>query len=127
MPPPSWSSRSASTGRADRIGPTRSASSDWNTANRRVWPPSTSSSYTRSAWFRPDCGKAPLTLSILTDSAGRPALLAAGNPVSGYRGGGAGAEVVVGADVVVGAGALVARVCDPLLQPTVTTTNAART
>src|SRR5436190_13483842 len=97
MPPPSPARRSASTGRADRMGPTGSTSWDWYVANSRLWPPSTSSSHTMSAWLSPDCGNAPSTLSILIDSAARfggpPGI---GSPVSGYVGTG-GTVVVVGA------------------------------
>jgi hypothetical protein len=41
-----------------------------------------------SAWFSPDCGHAPATLSIFTASAGRVAAAAvvAGRPVSGSTG-----------------------------------------
>src|SRR5690242_15013702 len=77
--------RSASTGRADRTGPINGTSLEWNTAINRVRPASTGRSNTMSAWFRPDCGHAPNTLSIFTASAGRVAAAAvvAGRPVSG--------------------------------------------
>src|SRR5581483_10967933 len=95
--------------RAERIGPTGSASVEWNTAASRVTLPSTFSSYTTSAWFRPSCGRAefepePSALSIFTTSAGRASFAGSstGRPVSGYTGGGA--VVVVTDDVVVVAG-----------------------
>src|SRR6516225_3222657 len=71
--------------RVDRIGPTRSASADWNTAASRVSAPSTCSSNTTSAWLRPAWGCAPDSLSTLTTRATRIALLASGcgKPVSG--------------------------------------------
>ena len=51
-------------------GPTGVESADWNTAKNRVMP-STSSSYTTSAWLSPVCGRASAWLSIFTTSAGR--------------------------------------------------------
>ena len=58
--------------RADRTGPTGSASPEWNTAMNRVTAPSTRSSYTMSAWLSPIWGReSGWTLSILTASAGR--------------------------------------------------------
>jgi len=56
--------------RAERMGPTGVESPDWKTAKNRVMP-STSSSYTTSAWLSPVCGRASAWLSILTTSAGR--------------------------------------------------------
>src|SRR3954470_20542395 len=84
--------------RAERIGPTGAASVEWNTAAKRVMP-STISSYTMSAWFRPACGLASGWLSIFTISTGLVASDAsAGKPVRG---------ATTGATVVVGAGAVV--------------------
>src|SRR3954469_9203062 len=97
-PPPSPARRSASTGRAERIGPTGSTSCEWKVTNRRVWPPSTSSSHTMSAWLSPDCGNAPSTLSIFTESAPRcGGPLGIGSPVNGYVGIGGTVVVVLGA------------------------------
>src|SRR5262245_56512262 len=90
--------------RADRTGPTGSASPEWNTAMNRVTAPSTRSSYTMSAWLSPIWGRdAGSTLSILTASAGRAATFGSrtGIPVSGYTGGGGGRGVVVEVVVVV--------------------------
>src|SRR6516162_2223672 len=87
MPPPSWRSRAASTGRADRIGPTRGASWDWYVASSRVRPPSTSASVTMSALLRPDCGFAGGELSTLIESAGLCITLGTTKPVSGATAG----------------------------------------
>src|SRR5687768_11955055 len=59
-------------------------------AANRVIPPSTNSSTTTSAWFRPTWGRAFGALSILTTSAGRPGA-GPGRPVSGDGPGGPGA------------------------------------
>ncbi len=76
-------------------------SCDWKVTNRRVSPPSTSSTVTTSAPLSPLCGRAWATLSIFTDSAGRAALglLFTSSPVSGNTGG---AVEVVGAWLVDG-------------------------
>ena len=86
--------------RAERMGPTGSASSDWKTAAKRVMP-STISSKTTSAWLIPTCGRAIVgTLSIFTTSAGRDAVAGSiGRPVSGART--AGTVVVVDGSTVV--------------------------
>src|SRR5664279_361344 len=78
---------SASVSRTERTGPTGLASWDWNTARYRVVPPSTTSSYTTSAWSMPLWGHAADALSIFTITAGRAttAALATGSPVSGAR------------------------------------------
>src|SRR5712671_6394726 len=83
MPPPSWRSSAASTGRADRIGPTCVASWDWYVASSRVRPPSTRASVTMSALSRPDWGSPGGELSILIDRAGRCGTLGTTRPVRG--------------------------------------------
>src|SRR5438552_9014252 len=83
MPPPSWRSKAASTGRAERMGPTSVASCDWYVASSRVRPPSTNASVTMSAFSSPDCGSPGGELSILIDSAGRWGTLETTSPVSG--------------------------------------------
>ncbi len=92
--------------RAERTGPTGSASMDWNTDANRVTLPSTISSKTTSAELMPTCGRPPWpcagsALSIFTTSAGRAAFAGSstGSPVSGKTG--PGAAVVVVASVVV--------------------------
>src|SRR5258708_37500193 len=92
--------------RAERTGPTGSEPCEWKIAASRVTEPSTSSSYTMSAWFRPSCGRAvlpepPSALSIFTTSAGRFSTdgSVATRPVSGAIGG-AVVVVVALSDVV---------------------------
>src|ERR671915_904973 len=80
--------------RADRTGPTGFDPSEWNRAAKRVMPPSTPSSKTTSAWFRPIWGRASGALSIFTTRTGRLArTMSIGRPVSGAAAvvGGAGA------------------------------------
>ena len=104
-------SMSTSWVRPDRIGPTGSASWDWNTAAKRVRLPSTISSNTMSASLKPACGRAAGSLSILTTSAGRWMISSAvltGTPVSGIRIT-TGTVVVVVVDVVVDVVVLAAR------------------
>ena len=77
--------------RPERIGPTGSASCEWNTAAKRVRRPSTISSNTMSAWLSPAAGAVGAsTLSIFTTSAGRSARSSPGRPaatpVSGSHG-----------------------------------------
>src|SRR5581483_8465934 len=85
-------SRAMSVDRAERIGPTGSDGVEWNTAAKRVKPPSTISSKTTSASLMPSWGRAPLgtspTLSIFTTSAGWPGWCTAF--ASGGGGGGGG-------------------------------------
>src|SRR5262245_24090053 len=83
-----------------------------------------------SASFKPACGKAPVTLSTLTDSAGRtagPALV--GRPVRGNTGGGGGAVVVatVVGGAVVGTTALILRFACPQAAATATSVTTAPT
>ena len=52
----SWSRICRSTARAERMGPIRAGLWHWNTAAKRVMPPSTGSSKTMSAWSRPGLG-----------------------------------------------------------------------
>src|SRR5579871_363268 len=108
MPPLSSRSRSASTGRAERMGPTTAASWHWNVTKNRVRPPSTTSSVTMSALLRPIWGSADGALSTLTERAGRFTLagVTAGSPVRGQRGAPGGAVAAV-EPVVVVAGAVV--------------------
>ncbi len=76
----------ASTSRNERTGPTvptAAALRDWNIAAKRVMPPSTSSSTTRSARSSPVCGRAALLFSILTTRAGWAATFSTRAPVSG--------------------------------------------
>src|SRR5438874_1408352 len=102
--------------RADRTGPTTSASEEWKTVKNRVTPSSTFSSTTMSAELIPVGGRALGALSILTTSAGRVRLAASSTcrSVRGHAPGpgsatpGAGAAVVVGRRVDVDVGFVVA-------------------
>src|SRR5919202_1874727 len=70
--------------RADRTGPTGLESCEWNSAAKRVIPPSTPSSKTTSAWLSPIWGRALGALSIFTTRTGRRAItMSIGRPVSG--------------------------------------------
>src|SRR5438067_11767732 len=98
----------ASIGRIERTGPISAGMVDWNTAMNRVMPPSTTSSQTMSAEFRPVCGRASIEFSIFTASAGRLTSAVVCTPVSGQKTGAGGGVVVVAAaleDVVVVAAA----------------------
>src|SRR5438132_4938176 len=96
--------------RAERTGPTEPGASDWNTAARRVMPPSTCSSKTMSAWLIPAWGRARGPLSILTTRAGRAGRPSGpANPVRGPPPGGEGTGAgPVGPAGRLGAGAVVA-------------------
>ena len=71
--------------RTDRTGPTFSGAAELKIAQNRVMPPSTTSSYTTSAWSRPDCGRASGVFSIFTPSEERVAATSrrSGRPVNG--------------------------------------------
>src|SRR5579884_1559662 len=126
MPSLSSLSRAASTGRAERMGPTCGASWDWKVTNSRVRPPSTRVSATRSAWLRPAWGNEPGALSTLTDRAGRAALaaLVTGRPVRGYTAGVVVLEVTGAAGVTVAAPWIFAE--EQPARATAPTTSAAR-
>src|SRR5262245_61611205 len=80
--------------RTDRTDPTRSGVCELKIAARRVYPPSTTSSYTTSACSTPYFGWLSCLLSILTVTAQRRrAPVVSGSPVSGAT---AGAFCVVG-------------------------------
>lgn len=79
--PPKALMNETSVVRVERIGPT-TAVCEWKTAAKRVTPPSTCSSKTMSAAFRPCWGRAAGLLSILAITAGRSGSVP-GNPVSG--------------------------------------------
>src|SRR3954454_1433724 len=72
--------------RTERTGPTRSGACELKIAASRVIPPSTTSSYTTSAWSMPYCFAAPVLL-IFTVTAGRvnDLPLLSTTPVSGAR------------------------------------------
>ena len=82
--------RSTSCVRADRIGPTLGASLLWKIVANRVGP-APHASNTMSAESRPDWGRAPGSLEILTTTAGRAASAGStmGSPVNGMTGSGA--------------------------------------
>src|SRR5829696_8095108 len=99
--PPTGHTMSGSSDRTDRTGPTTCGTVELNMATKRVMSPSTTSSYTTSAWSMLVCGRALGVFSTFTDSAGRVRLAPVGSasPVSGAIGGAT--VVVVGAAVVV--------------------------
>src|SRR5580765_4520517 len=84
--------------RTERTGPTRWGACELKIAARRVIPPSTTSSYTTSAWSTPYCLAAPVLL-IFTVIAGRvnDAPLLSTTPVRGAAFPGFGGLTVVGA------------------------------
>ena len=55
--PPIGHTMSGSCNRTERTGPIVSGAVELKMATKRVMPPSTSSSYTTSAWSRPVCGR----------------------------------------------------------------------
>src|SRR5262245_10888204 len=89
--------------RTDRIGPTFSGAAELKKPQKRVMPPSTTSSYTMSAWSRPDCGRASGVFSIFTPSDARVCETpsGSGSPVKGARTTGFVVVVVVASVVVV--------------------------
>src|SRR5688572_7805649 len=101
--PPKLRTMPGSMDRTDRTGPTLSGAAELNIAQKRVMPPSTTSSKTTSATSRPACGRDSGVFSIFTASDERPfaTLSGSGRPVSGAFGMGI---VVVVVLVLVGAG-----------------------
>src|SRR2546423_1354643 len=104
--PPNGVTIGGSVDRTERIGPTRLASWEWNTAMKRLTPPSTFSSTITSAAPRPDWGRPPGELSTLTMTAAREASTGSpGMPVNGA--GGPGWTVVEVDDEVLGSDVIV--------------------
>src|ERR1700712_3443231 len=100
--PGSGTAIDGSIGRTERTGPISGGSVELKTATNRVMPPSTTSSQTMSAEFRPVCGRASIEFSIFTARAGRLTSAVVCTPVSGQKTGGGGGVVVAAAleDVV---------------------------